>query len=82
MARVALLPVCVDVTELVTAYQDGALGWRERLSVRLHLIRCTPCTRFFHQMRRTAEFVRDHALSPPDDAQADTLLHGDGPDAR
>ena len=79
MARVALLPVCVDVTEFVTAYQEGSLNWRERMSIRWHLSRCTPCTRFYDQMRRTAEFVRDHALSPPNDAQADTLLRGGNP---
>jgi hypothetical protein len=81
MARVALLPVCIDVTEFATVYQDGALGWREQMSIRLHLLRCTPCTRFYDQMRRTAAFVRDRGLSPPDEAATDALLRGGNPDA-
>jgi hypothetical protein len=80
MARVALLPVCVDVTELVTSYQESALSWRERLSIRWHLSRCEPCTRFYEQMRRTAEFVRDRPLSPPD-PDAVAALRGGGPAA-
>ena len=82
MPRVALLPVCVDVTELVTAYQDRALSWRERMSINWHLRHCEPCTRFYDQMRRTAALMRDRALFPPDPAAIDTVLRAGPPDTR
>jgi len=42
---------CRDVTRLVLDGEDRALGVRERLALRLHLMVCKACPRFVAQVR-------------------------------
>lgn len=41
---------CREVTELVLAGQDRALGWVERGAVWLHMKVCAACPRFYRQV--------------------------------
>ena len=41
---------CRDVTALVLAGEDRALGWFERWLVRTHLKACEACPRFVRQV--------------------------------
>jgi hypothetical protein len=41
---------CRQVTEIVLAGEDRALGFSERLAVRAHLTICTGCRRFQGQL--------------------------------
>jgi predicted anti-sigma-YlaC factor YlaD len=56
------------MSELVTAYMDGALPWATRVKARLHLFMCHACRRYFDQMRQTARFLSraPHAAPPPE----------------
>jgi len=47
---------CREVTALVLAGEDRALGFWERVAVRLHMAICATCPRFQRQVRlmRTA----------------------------
>jgi predicted anti-sigma-YlaC factor YlaD len=41
---------CREVTALVLAGEDRALGWLERWAVRAHLKACNACPRFYRQV--------------------------------
>ena len=45
------------MSELVTAYREGALPWATRVKARLHLFLCHACRAYFDQMRQTARFL-------------------------
>jgi anti-sigma factor RsiW len=45
---------CKQITELVTAYAEGQLGFLDRLRFRLHLGLCAGCTTYVRQLRVTA----------------------------
>jgi predicted anti-sigma-YlaC factor YlaD len=53
---------CRDVAELMSDYLDGTVGWRRRLSIRLHLMMCGMCRRYMRQMRATIALLRSLAL--------------------
>ena len=42
---------CREVVELITAYLEGALTWRERRRFESHIAGCEGCTRYLAQMR-------------------------------
>lgn len=44
---------CREITELATAYTEGALSFTDRWSVRLHLAMCGHCRRYVKQLRLT-----------------------------
>jgi anti-sigma factor RsiW len=44
---------CVDVTEQITAYMEGALPAEQRLSFEEHVVICPPCRGFMTQMLAT-----------------------------
>ena len=53
---------CKQASELLSQAQDQALGLRQRLLLKLHLLACTGCSRFDHQlelMRRALHRLRD-----------------------
>jgi len=41
---------CRDVTAILIAREDRALGWRERIALRIHLAICQACPRFERQV--------------------------------
>lgn len=45
-----LMPSCREVREHLTEYAEGALPWRERLALRLHLLLCGACHAFFRSL--------------------------------
>ena len=62
---------CKEVTERAGDWTDGQLSWRERLSVRLHLLLCTFCRRFLNQYRLAAETAARQACQhQPEEIQA------------
>jgi anti-sigma factor RsiW len=46
---------CKQMTELVTAYAEGQLGFMDRLRFRLHLGMCSHCRTYVRQLRATAQ---------------------------
>lgn len=49
---------CRDVANLSSDYLNHDLPWRRRMAVRLHLLMCTGCTRYYEQMRATLAMLR------------------------
>lgn len=68
------IPLCREMSELVTDYMEGALPLRMRMAAKLHLLRCPACTRYFDQMRRTVALLRRTRLAEPPDAVAEAVL--------
>jgi len=54
-----LIPTCERVTELLTAYEEGALGPFEWLGLKLHLFLCPPCQTFLGSFERTPGLLRE-----------------------
>lgn len=62
-----LIPTCERVTELLTAYEEGALGPLDWLGLKLHLLLCPPCQIFLDSFERTPALLRrawDDAPTP------------------
>jgi len=59
---------------MATDFMEGALGWRQRLAIRLHLAVCDGCRAFIQQLRRTVRLVGSLPVTPPPpDAEARLL---------
>jgi len=73
---------CKQASQLISQSLDHPLSWVQRLQLRLHLLICTPCTRFRQQLdllRRALQNIRnsienDDAVQLPLDAK-DRILH-------
>jgi len=73
---------CKQASQLISQSLDHPLSWVQRLQLRLHLLICTPCTRFRQQLdllRRALQNIRnsienDGAVQLPLDAK-DRILH-------
>ncbi|HEX2939738.1 MAG TPA: zf-HC2 domain-containing protein [Rhodopila sp.] len=68
------IPLCREMSELVTDYMEDALPLRMRMAAKLHLLRCPACTRYFDQMRRTIALLRRTRLPEPPEAVAEAVL--------
>jgi anti-sigma factor RsiW len=58
---------CREIVELITAYFDGKLSWREKRRFEKHIRACPWCARYLEQMRVTIRAVgrlEEEALSP------------------
>jgi hypothetical protein len=65
-----LKPTCREVHRLVSQGMDRELSLVERTRMRLHLMVCTPCTRFNAQMALLRRAMRQ---APPPDAADEPL---------
>jgi len=65
---------CRELTELVTDYLEGRMGWRDRLRFQAHLGMCRHCRRYVRQMKATiAAAGRLEPEPPPPDVERDLL---------
>jgi predicted anti-sigma-YlaC factor YlaD len=72
-----LLPSCREVRERLTDYTEGTLSFRERVSLRMHLLICSACTAFYRGLRAlpgVARFLLEPEQPPP--AEASQALSG------
>ncbi len=53
------------MSELVTGHMERALPLTAEVGVRLHLLLCPACRRYFAQMRAMVRMLRGGQLSPP-----------------
>jgi len=49
---------CKEVSQTVASDPLAAAGWRRRLAVRIHLLRCRHCRRYADQMRAIGDIAR------------------------
>ena len=59
-----LLPSCREVRERLTDYTEGTLSFRERVSLRMHLLICSACNAFYRGLRALPGVAR--RLSGPE----------------
>lgn len=55
---------CKQITELVTAYAEGQLGFLDRIRFRLHIGMCRNCKAYVRQVQVTAKALG--MLPPPE----------------
>ena len=56
---------CQDFTAHATELMEGALDWRQRLAMRLHLAICDACRGFLRQMQDAVRLVGVVPPPPP-----------------
>lgn len=49
---------CREVTSLATEYTEGGLPWTTWLHVRLHLVMCWMCRRYYRQLALTSQVLQ------------------------
>jgi anti-sigma factor RsiW len=64
---------CVQFTELVTDWQEGALSDEVRAEVEEHLGLCPDCVDYVEQIRATISVLRGVEEAPPEAARAAAL---------
>lgn len=55
---------CRDIEQMAGQLQDDELNWRQRLSMRIHLIMCYHCRRFVRQFA-AIKMLAEHFVSEP-----------------
>lgn len=72
------LPSCTEVHACMTDYMEGALPWRKRMGVRIHLMMCKVCSALYDRLRALSNRAKDlfapPSPVPPPEANA-ALLH-------
>jgi len=68
-----LMPTCREARERLTDYTEGTLTFRERLSLRFHLLICTACATFYRGLRSLPGVAR-FLLGPEPSAEAGQAL--------
>lgn len=56
---------CREITELVTAYTEGALPFTDRVRFLMHLSMCKHCRRYVKQVRLTVDAAGRASLPTP-----------------
>lgn len=65
---------CLEVTEAITNYLEGNLGFVDRIRFQMHLGFCRGCRRYLRQMRLTLRTLCTLPLPPMPPAVRDELL--------
>ena len=68
------MQTCQELTELVTDYLEGRLGWWDRVSFQIHLGICPHCRAYLRQMRETVARLGEVPDEPIPDDVRDALL--------
>jgi anti-sigma factor RsiW len=71
------VPVCRDVSELVTGYLEQTLPLGTRLRTRWHLAQCVACRRYVAQMRQTIRLLGATSFPPPGPESESRILGAD-----
>jgi anti-sigma factor RsiW len=71
------VPVCRDVSELVTGYLEQTLPLLTRLGIRWHLAQCPACRRYVAQMRQTIRLLGATSFPPPAPETESRMLGAD-----
>lgn len=67
---------CKDVSETVTDHMEGSTSFMDRVSMRLHLLICKHCRRFYQQFQMTVGVSGKVGadVKEPTDAEIDDLV--------
>ncbi|WDR02851.1 zf-HC2 domain-containing protein [Devosia algicola] len=50
---------CREIGERASDYLDNDMNWRNRVSVRLHLMMCKHCRAYVDQLAKTVQLLRN-----------------------
>ena len=62
-----ILPPCKEIVKIISASLDRKLTLREKFVMRLHLVACKPCVRYFEQ----SEFLHEATQKLDDNLKED-----------
>jgi predicted anti-sigma-YlaC factor YlaD len=65
---------CREIVELVTDYLEGALAPHDRLDFERHLVWCSWCREYLHQMRASIELTGTVSAEEPPSPLREQLL--------
>ena len=65
---------CQELTEVVTDYLEGRMGFADRLRFRLHVGMCKPCMAFLRARKLTIQAVGSLPAEPMPTEVRDELL--------
>ena len=51
------MPSCHEITQMVTDFEEGALGFGDSLRFRMHIMMCGHCRAYLEQMRMTSKIL-------------------------
>lgn len=68
------MPTCREITELVTDYLEGRMGFTDRVRFRMHVGMCMHCHAYLRQMKATIAVLGRLPDEPLPDAIRDELL--------
>lgn len=78
LAILRVLPPCKEIVQIVSASLDRRLTLREKFLMKLHLVACRPCVRYFEQ----SVFLNDAAHHMDDHLKEDLFAGKLSDDAR
>ncbi len=52
------MPTCKEVSRVIATDELATAGWRQRLSVKLHLLMCRHCRNYARQIQEIGEATR------------------------
>lgn len=67
---------CIDITQLISEAQDRKLVFSESLEIQLHLMMCSGCRAYKHNIAQLKDITQQHNQAA-DDAPATTALTTD-----
>lgn len=62
------LPSCSEVHACMTDYMEGALPWRKRVGIRIHLLMCTVCAGLYDRLKTLSGHAKE-LFAPPAPAE-------------
>ena len=65
------MPTCVEVTRAIASDAVVDAGWKQRLGVWMHLLKCPACRRYLAQIRAIGTAIQ--GLFRPQDEDPQTL---------
>lgn len=67
------LPTCAEVAAAMTDYMEGAIPYRKRLGIRIHMMMCEACSGLHQRLLKLSSLAKDLVTPPaaaPPEAQA------------
>ncbi|MGI2028784.1 zf-HC2 domain-containing protein [Endozoicomonas acroporae] len=65
---------CRDIEQMAGQLQDDELNWRQRLSMRMHLIMCHHCRRFLKQFAAIKKLAEHSVREPASDDEVKSVM--------
>jgi anti-sigma factor RsiW len=68
------LPTCQEVETCMTDYMEGALPFRKRLGIRIHLMMCDLCSGLYHRLDALSKLAKEMFAPPTTEVPPEALV--------